>query len=111
MTVYFFIEILLIHFLADFALQTHYQATNKGIGYDLINYPLLRHVVVYSLVFSVWFLARFQDPWIALLFLGYNILTHYVTDWITSRLSKPFFETAYEWMLNKEEIIKNYGRV
>ena len=31
--------------------------------------------------------------------------------YLTKEQTEDYFETAYEWMLNKEEIIKNYGRV
>ena len=82
-----FIMIILIHFLADFGLQTHEQATNKSSSDKWLFY----HVGVYSLI---WILGAFIicSDW--KLSFGFALLTgviHYLTDWITSRISKPFF--------------------
>jgi hypothetical protein len=87
-----FIEILLIHFLADFGLQTHDQATGKGKGWAFINRDLFKHVLTYSLVWFVWLMCHYGF-WATVLGTGFIFITHYVTDWITSRLSKPLFET------------------
>lgn len=50
------IFILLIHFLADFGLQTHEQATKKGEGKSLFNKWLFYHVGVYTLIWSIAYL-------------------------------------------------------
>lgn len=83
-----FLLILLIHFLADFALQTHEQATKKS--YD--NEALMQHVGVYSII---WFFAALMFTgvfWLSLAFAIITFVTHYGTDYWTSRISKPFFE-------------------
>ncbi len=88
MTDSIFLYILLIHFLADFGLQTHEQATNKGKG----NKWLLYHVGVYSII---WFIASyiyFNSLNNALLFSIVTFVFHFATDWITSRIGKPFWE-------------------
>jgi len=80
--------ILLIHFLGDFGLQTHDQATNKSSSDKWLFY----HVGVYSII---WFLAT----WIwfgaadkAFAFAITTFVCHFLTDFITSRIGKPFWE-------------------
>jgi len=83
-----FIYILLIHFLADFALQTHEQATKKA------TYPaqLTAHVGVYSLTWLVasWFVLG--DPWQVSVFTLITFVTHWITDLITSNISGYYFK-------------------
>jgi len=85
------IFILLIHFLADFGLQTHEQAKNKSSN----NLYLFYHVAVYS---GIWYIALLGHPhtendgaFISLFVLITSIL-HFCTDYVTSRISKKFFE-------------------
>lgn len=88
MTEQLFLMILLIHFLADFGLQTHDQATKKS--YD--NKALMQHVGVYSII---WFFAVLMYTGSFLISTAFALVTfatHYATDYWTSRISKPFFE-------------------
>ena len=88
MTDSIFITMILIHFLADFGLQTHEQATNKSSS----NKWLFYHVGTYSLI---WFFAAFMisDSWgPSLLFAVITFIAHFTTDYITSRIGKPFWE-------------------
>jgi len=80
----FFIFMILIHFLADFGLQTHEQAINKSSSNKFLFY----HVGVYSLI---WLLATMSLGWKCLIFAGITFVLHFITDYITSRISKPFF--------------------
>ena len=87
---------LLIHFLADFGLQTHEQATKKGQGSSFLNTALIQHVAVYSLVwlfgFGVLEFGHVNFSYgIIFVFSVITFITHYATDWFTSRISKPFF--------------------
>ena len=87
----YLIFFLLIHWLADFALQTHKQAIGKGEGKNFFNRELLKHVSVYSLI---WLLISniIEYNWIkALEFSIITFICHYITDYITSRISKKFF--------------------
>jgi len=82
------ISFLLIHWLADFALQTHHQASTKWTNTD----SLVKHVGTYSLV---WFWASwfFLDSLLlAVFFSGITLLAHGVTDLITSKLAHDRFE-------------------
>lgn len=80
------IYILLIHFLADFGLQTHEQAINKSTD----NKYLFYHVSVYSLI---WFIAVLPMDFVfALQFTTVTFIFHYLTDFITSRIGKKFWD-------------------
>lgn len=80
--------ILLIHFLADFGLQTNDQATKKSSSNKFLAY----HVAVYS---AVWFFASYgmlgSLKW-ALAVASITFGSHFITDWATSRIGKPFWE-------------------
>lgn len=83
---FFYIGIILIHFLADFGLQTHEQATLKSTNIK----QLLYHVGIYSLV---WFIAVLPfGLGVALQFVVITFWCHFTTDWLTSRIGKPFWE-------------------
>ena len=85
MTNQLFVMMVLIHFLADFGLQTHDQAVNKSSSNKFLFY----HVGVYSLI---WLVATFATiGWKSLLFATITFAAHFTTDYITSRISKPFF--------------------
>lgn len=87
MTESLFILILVIHFLADFGLQTHEQAINKSTSILW----LLRHTYVYTLI---WFMVclSLMPLLSALIFAGITFAAHTVTDYITSRIAKKFFD-------------------
>jgi membrane-bound metal-dependent hydrolase YbcI (DUF457 family) len=82
------IMILLIHFLGDFALQTHEQSTKKSTSGKFLFY----HVGVYSFV---WFIAAYgiYDDWNkAGLFAIITFWAHFIVDYATSRIGKPFWD-------------------
>lgn len=84
-----FFMILLIHYLADFSLQTSYQAENKSKN----NIALLYHVLIYSatwLFVSYFFLFNLNLT-TALLFTIITFYSHFITDYFTSRLTSSFF--------------------
>jgi hypothetical protein len=88
MTDKLFLFILLIHFLADFGLQTHEQATNKGKSNKWLAY----HVGVYTII---WFIASFiwfDDFFKAFVFSVITFAFHFGTDYTTARIGKPFWE-------------------
>jgi hypothetical protein len=83
-----FIFILLIHFLADFALQTDEQAKGKSTSLSW----LTKHVGVYSIIWLMasWF--YFDNFLPALYFATITFVAHWCTDFITSRIGKPFWD-------------------
>lgn len=74
--------LLSVHFVADFVLQTDWQAKNKSKNWE----ALTRHVAVYSLCFvpvAFWYLPVAHAG-------GFVVLTftlHFFTDAITSRIN------------------------
>ncbi len=88
MTEQFFIFMLLIHFLADFSLQTYDQAIQKSNDWTMLFY----HVGVYSLI---WLMASwfwFGNFFPAIMFAAITFAAHFITDAVTSRVSKLFFD-------------------
>lgn len=86
MTDQLFIFIILIHYLADFGLQTHQQSKMKSEKFIY----LLDHTFVYS---AVWFIAAlvFLPIDQAALFALITLVAHTITDFFTSRISKTYF--------------------
>ena len=70
--------ILFLHWVADFILQTDWQAKNKSSN----NVALLAHTSVYSVV------------WLAfgIKFTLITLVAHTITDYITSRITKRLWE-------------------
>lgn len=70
------IMLLVIHYVADFVFQTDWQAVNKSKN----NRALATHVGTYSIPFLV----------LGLPFWAITFVTHFVTDYFTSRLVAHF---------------------
>jgi hypothetical protein len=83
-----FIFILVIHFLADFALQTHEQAQKKSESNKWLTY----HVTTYSVTWLVSMLFFTNSIPLAISFACITFLCHWATDWATSRIGKPFWK-------------------
>jgi len=84
--------LLLFHFFADFVFQTSAQAAGKSVE----NLPLTNHVFVYSLTLSapvLYLLSINARPmWWAPFIVLFIFVTHWITDYVTSRQSKKRFE-------------------
>lgn len=87
-----FIIILIVHFLADFALQTHEQSQGKSEGSQPWNKWLFYHVATYSMIWFIVCLGLGLTLLKAFTFFAITGLLHYQTDWITARIGKPFWE-------------------
>jgi hypothetical protein len=87
-----FLIIIVVHFLADFCLQTHEQAMGKGEGWTLWNTWLFYHVSTYSIIWFITILALEDSLRSAFIFTLITYVSHYITDWVTSRIGKPFWE-------------------
>jgi hypothetical protein len=92
MTTQLFILILLIHFLGDFALQTHEQSMGKSQGKDFSNEQLFYHVGIYSIVWFIACLAILPVWYRAVPFTILTFAFHYTTDYVTSRIGKPYWK-------------------
>ena len=80
---------LISHWLADFIMQTDYEATNKSFDDSM----LLKHTIKYSLVMSIiiGIFTLMTLPKI-LLFLIITFLCHTVQDYYTSRLNARLWQ-------------------
>jgi len=94
-------SILIIHWIADFWLQTDWQAKNKSKEWK----PLLQHTFNYTLcwfiIFALW--CSYQNhiggvtadslgiDWKILLFFPITFIAHTITDYFTSRLNSKLW--------------------
>jgi hypothetical protein len=90
-----FVYILLVHWFSDFVLQTRHMATRKSES----SYYLNLHVTIYSfstIVLWVLFFLIVGIPMTTLtvfLSLGVTYVTHWLTDYITSRQTSKFYKS------------------
>src|SRR5688572_16954771 len=82
-----YVYMLLTHWLADFCLQTDEQAKGKSTSVKLLTF----HVATYSLMMGISGLFYFGDWRKCLIFAGITFVAHWITDFITSRIGKPFW--------------------
>lgn len=89
------ILMLSIHWIADFVLQTHWQATNKSKN----NIALTQHVTTYSICWlaPIWLLF-WSGPFnmigaltFSMIFSIITFLFHWITDYFTSRLNSKLW--------------------
>lgn len=92
MLVAFFI--IVVHFIADFVLQTHWQATNKSKN----NVALLLHTISYSafFLFVGIMLPHLFTVEQVIAFTFITFFAHTVTDYITSRINT--------WLWNRKDV-------
>lgn len=79
--------ILMIHWLADFGLQTHEQATKKATNSTFLFY----HVAVYSIVWLIMSYQLLADWKNCVIFAVITFVCHFITDMITSNIGKDFW--------------------
>lgn len=85
-------SILIIHFLADFVLQTDKQAKGKSKSWK----PLIDHTLSYTLCwipflyFTIWFL-NIEGVNLLGLFLPITFVAHTITDYFTSRINSKLW--------------------
>jgi hypothetical protein len=80
--------ILVVHWLADFCLQTNDQALMKSTDMNQLSW----HVLTYSAVWLLMAYVLFGDWWKAGSFAMITCGAHWLTDFATSRVSKKYWE-------------------
>ena len=70
--------LLVVHFVADFLLQSDWMAVNKSKRWD----ALALHVSIYAACFV----------WLGLAFVGVTWATHFLTDALTSRATSALWQ-------------------
>ena len=104
MTLIEIFSIILIHFVADFWLQTEYQGLNKSKS----NLALIEHTLSYTLVWSfigaIWVGlqglsdSKFVFIWIAFIFS--TLVLHTITDYFTSRITSARYKSNHFYGIN-----------
>jgi hypothetical protein len=82
-----FLALLATHWVADFVLQTHWQAQNKSKN----NVALFRHVLIYTAIIGVSAGLMFGPGIEWFLFVWLNFVLHFATDYYTSRWSSKLY--------------------
>lgn len=82
-----FVALLGTHWVADFVLQTHWQASNKSKN----NEALARHVGVYTAALAVASIGLFGLTLATAMFVAVNGALHFGTDYMTSRASSRLY--------------------
>jgi ABC-type multidrug transport system permease subunit len=86
----FLLYILIIHYLADFVLQTVDQSKLKSTDNRMLAY----HVATYSFVWLFASYIIYEKPAQAIAFAAITFIFHFATDWATSRIGKKFWEKS-----------------
>jgi len=77
----------IVHFICDFILQSDEMALNKSTS----NKWLFYHILMYTAPF-VSMIYVFKDMQITLLFMLINGILHFMTDYVSSRVAKYYWE-------------------
>lgn len=83
--------LLLLHFVADFIFQHRWMANNKSHN----QLALLSHILVYGTVLTtgLYFVMPESVPLsVFIMFIAFNLVAHYITDAITSKITSFFFK-------------------
>ena len=88
------LSLLLAHFIGDFVCQTDGMAKNKSTSWLWLSL----HAAVYAFVLNLWGLWFFELGGAALLFWAITLVTHFLTDAVTSRITSKlwFFKPVKE---------------
>ena len=86
MSLFTIFSIIIIHWFADFVLQTHWQATNKSKDNEALTLHVLSYSTVWLLVANVY--SIITGNYLVLVFFPIiTFICHWVTDYFTSRLN------------------------
>jgi hypothetical protein len=81
--IWIILSILFIHFIADFVLQTDFQAKNKSTS----NVQLSLHVLTYTIGLMIGGFLLGNTALNVVEWCGINMILHWITDYFTSRLN------------------------
>ena len=87
------LSFLIVHTVGDFTLQNNFMAVNKSKRLD----ALLLHVLIYSFTFLLFTVFAGYDFEKLPLFFLITFLSHFVTDFVTSRISRALFPFIKAW--------------
>lgn len=86
--------VIISHYIADFLVQTEWQATNKSknnkaLASHAIEYTCIITILIFAFNFGLTQTHSSQSFW---LFATITFISHFVTDYITSRESNKLYE-------------------
>ena len=84
------LSIIVIHWFADFVLQTHWQATNKSKNNGALTMHVLSYSTVWSLTANIYSILT-GHYYVLALFPVITFICHWVTDYFTSRLNSKLW--------------------
>lgn len=87
-----FLLLLAAHWVGDFVLQTHWQASNKSKNLSALS----RHVLVYSACIGLAALFMYGPTLAVLEFFVANFILHLITDAVTSRITSKLFLAQFD---------------
>jgi hypothetical protein len=90
MMLLWFVGLLATHWVADFVLQTHWQAANKS--HD--NIALSEHVFTYTFCLMAYVALVIDNGPMGFYFVMLNGACHWATDWCTSRWTSKLWREA-----------------
>jgi hypothetical protein len=96
--------ILIVHWIADFVLQTDRQAKGKSKNWD----DLLGHTFGYSVAWSIPMCYFLLTPITGVIFVIITFITHTITDYFTSRLNSKLVPERWNIVLNNGEGNKTF---
>lgn len=80
--------LLFMHWVADFCFQSNWMAQNKSSKLDALSC----HVLIYSLILSIAIVPIVSDINLVFYFFFYMVGTHFLIDYVTSRITKVLWE-------------------
>lgn len=83
-----FVMLLVLHWIADFLLQTRWMATNKSSRLDALGL----HVAVYTTALGLGAIVIFGAIEAVLWFAAANGVLHFATDFVTSRITSKLWK-------------------
>lgn len=96
---YVVLSLLLTHFIGDFVLQTDKMAVNKSTSFKWLTI----HVLTYMIPLSLFYIILFSHVG-ALTILSViiaNLVLHWITDMVTSRVASYYFKNDKRGMFFK----------
>ena len=83
-------SIIVIHWFADFVLQTHWQATNESKDNGALTMHVLSYSIVWLLTANIYSILT-GHYYVLALFPIITFICHWVTDYFTSRLNSKLW--------------------
>lgn len=88
----------LCHFIGDFIFQTNTMAKNKSSSIKWLTIHVLNYIIPFALLYMFWLSVPFS-MFLAIIVL--NIVAHWITDYITSRIAAHFYQNDNRAMFFK----------